>query len=178
MGTFILWLGWYGFNPGSTLGLAPAGYARDAARVVVTTTISAGTGGVTVILLEKMCGDKTWNVGAVCKCVLRLMKVDDPLDAFAVHGACGFWGVFVVGLLASDHYAYASGKGLFYGSGQALGCAVVTLFAEIAWVGIMSFIMFFPLKKVGLLRVSAEVEAAGMDVSKHGGAAYESTTGA
>jgi len=36
----------------------------------------------------------------------------------------------------------------------------------------MSFIMFFPLKKAGLLRVSAEVEAAGMDVSKHGGEAY------
>jgi len=211
MGTFILWLGWYGFNPGSTLGLAPSNYARDAARVVVTTTLSAATGGVTVILLEKLCGDKTWNVGAVCngilaglvsitagcsvlmpwaaviagfiggfvffgssKCVLKLMKVDDPLDAFAVHGACGFWGVFAVGLFASDHYAYASGKGLFYGSGKALGCAVITLAAEIAWVGTMSFIMFFPLKKAGLLRVSAEVEAAGMDVSKHGGAAYES----
>merc|ERR1719181_475059 len=210
MGTFILWLGWYGFNPGSTLGLSSPGYARDAARVVVTTTLSAATGGVTVILLEKLCGDKTWNVGAVCngilgglvsitagcsvlmpwaaviagfiggfvyfgssKCVLKMCKVDDPLDAFAVHGACGFWGVTAVGLFAAKDYAYASGPGLFYGSGKALGCAIVTLLVEIVWVAAMSLIMFFPLKLTGLLRVSAEIEAAGMDVSKHGGAAYE-----
>jgi len=210
MGTFILWLGWYGFNPGSTLGLAPDGYAKTAARAVVTTTLSAATGGVTVIILEKLCGDKSWNVGAVCngilgglvsitagcstlmpwaavlaglvggfvyfgssKCMVYLLKIDDPLDAFAVHGACGFWGVLVVGLLAAPDYSYASGNGLFYGGGQAIGCAFVTLFAEIAWVGIMSCIMFFPLKLLGILRVSAEIEAAGMDVSKHGGAAYE-----
>ena len=215
MGTFILWLGWYGFNPGSTLGLSAPNYARDAARVVVTTTIAAATGGVTVIILEKLLGDKTWNVGAVCngilaglvsitagcsvtypwsaalialiggfvyfgssKCVLKICKVDDPLDAFAVHGACGFWGVFAVGLLAAPPYAYvtfegASNVGLFYGSGNALGAACICLAAEIAWVGGMSFLMFFPLKKLGMLRVSAEIEAAGMDVSKHGGSAYE-----
>ena len=108
------------------------------------------------------------------KCVLKLCKIDDPLDAFAVHGACGFWGVFVVGLLSHEMYAYGSGKGLFYGSGDALITAIVCLIAEIAWVGGMSLVMFFPLKKMGILRVSAEIEAAGMDVSKHGGAAYES----
>jgi len=210
MGTMILWLGWYGFNPGSTLGLSAPNYARDAARVVVTTTISAATGGVTVCMLEKLLGDKTWNVGAVCngilaglvsitsgcsvvypwaamlmgflggfvyfgasKCVLNCMKVDDPLDAFAVHGACGFWGVIATGLFSATPYAYGSGAGAFYGGGAALGAACAFLFATIAWVGTLSALMFFPLKKLGLLRVSAEVEAAGMDVSKHGGAAYE-----
>jgi Amt family ammonium transporter len=210
MGTFILWLGWYGFNPGSTLGLSATNYARDAARVVTTTTISAATGGLTVVVLEKLLGDKTWSVGAVCngilgglvsitagcsvtypwsafviamlgglvyfgssKCVLKICKVDDPLDAYAVHGACGMWGTFAVGLFSAPAYAYASGAGLFYGSGNALGAACLALFAETVWVMLMSAIMFFPLKKIGLLRVSAEVEAAGMDVSKHGGSAYE-----
>ena len=210
MGTFILWLGWYGFNPGSTLGLSATNYTRDAARVVVTTTLAAATGGVTVCLLEKLLGDKTWSVGAVCngilgglvsitagcsvtypwsavviaflggfvyfgasKCVLHVCKVDDPLDAFAVHGACGFWGVFAVGLFAAEDYAYGSGKGLFYGSGKCLVTAIVCLLAEIAWVCSLSFLMFFPLRLLGLLRVSAEVEAMGMDVSKHGGSAYE-----
>jgi len=209
MGTFILWLGWYGFNPGSTLGLSATNYARDAARVVTTTTISAATGGLTVVVLEKLLGDKTWSVGAVCngilgglvsitagcsvtypwsamviamiggciyfgtsKCMLYLVKIDDPLDAFAVHGACGFWGVFATGLFSAPAYAYASGPGLFYGHGQALGAACICLAAESAWVIITSAILFFPLKKMGLLRVSAEIEAAGMDVSKHGGSAY------
>ena len=210
-GTLILWLGWYGFNPGSTLGLSATNYARDAARVVVTTTLSAAAGGLTVCIMEKLFGDKTWSVGAVCngilgglvsitsgcavtfpwsafvigflggivywlssKCVLKVCKIDDPLDAFAVHGACGFWGVFATGLFSATDYAYGSGPGLFYGGGNALGCACVFLLATIAWVGGLSFLMFFSLKKMGILRVSAEMEAAGMDVSKHGGGAYSS----
>jgi len=209
MGTFILWLGWYGFNPGSTLGLSAANYTRDAARVVVTTTIAAATGGITVCICEKVMGDKTWSVNAVCngilgglvsitagcsvtypwssfviamlgglvyfgssKAVLHLCKIDDPLDAYAVHGACGMWGTLAVGLFSASDYAYGSGKGLFYGGGDAILAAVVCLAAETAWVLSLSFLCFFPLKKLGLLRVSAEVEAAGMDVSKHGGAAY------
>merc|ERR1719387_2318133 len=105
------------------------------------------------------------------------LKIDDPLDAFAVHGACGFWGVLAAGMFATDTYGYASaaGKGgIFYGGDfDSTGAALALLFAEIAWVGTMSLIMFVPLKQLGLLRVSAEVEAAGMDVSKHGGSAYE-----
>ena len=215
MGTFILWVGWYGFNPGSTLGLTPTGYARDAARVVVTTTLSAACGGITVILAEKLIGEHIWSVGACCngilaglvsitagcsvtypyaaciigflggfvyfgasKCVLNICKVDDPLDAFAVHGACGCWGIIAAGLFATDTYGYASaaGKGgLFYGGGMdSTGAAFALVFAELAWVGTMSLAMFIPLKKLGILRVSAEVEAAGMDVSKHGGSAYAS----
>ena len=106
------------------------------------------------------------------------VEVDDPLDAFAVHGACGFWGVLAAGMFATDVYGYASaaGKGgLFYGGGfDSTGAALALLFAEIAWVGTMAICLFFPLKMLGILRVSAEVEAAGMDVSKHGGSAYES----
>merc|ERR1719454_1941566 len=223
MGTFILWLGWYGFNPGSTLGLSATNYARDAARVVVTTTISAATGGVTVCILEKLLGDKTWSVGAVCngilgglvsitagcvvvmpwaavlmgfiggfvyfgssKCLLHLCKVDDPLDAFAVHGACGAWGVFAVGLLSIQGYSYVPNTGndeyngekdagVFTGDGWGLllGTQIVAVIIEMLWVGSTSAIMFMALKVAGLLRVSAEVEEKGLDDSKHGGAAYQ-----
>ena len=47
-----------------------------------------------------------------------------------------------------------------------------------AWVGGLSFIMFFVLKMTGLLRVSQDIEEMGMDVSKHGGTAYELEGGA
>jgi len=73
MGTFILWLGWYGFNPGSTLGLSPAGYTQAAARVVVTTTLSGAAGGITNLLMERffpLWTDKTWSVGAACNGIL------------------------------------------------------------------------------------------------------------
>ena len=219
MGTFILWLGWYGFNPGSTLGITPAGYAMHASRSVVTTTLSAATGGITVVILDKLLGSMTWDVGAVCngilgglvsitagcstvypwaavligfiggfvyfgssKLLLNICKVDDPLDAFAVHGACGFWGCFATALFAAEAYAYHGdvgdcsekpGVGAFYGGGCLIGVAMATLFAEIAWVFGMCFLMFFGLKMTGLLRVSQDIEEMGMDVSKHGGTAYE-----
>ena len=227
-GTFILWLGWYGFNPGSTLGITPSGYAMGASRSVVTTTLSAASSGITVVVLDKLVGSKTWDVGAVCngilaglvsitagcstvypwaafmigilgglvymlasKIVLHVCKVDDPLDAFAVHGACGFWGCFATALWAAPAYAYhgdlaggglgkpgscreeCGGVGLFYGCGCLVGVTVSALITEIVWVAGMSAIMFFILQVCGLLRVSPEVEELGMDVSKHGGTAYE-----
>lgn len=53
LGVIILWVGWYGFNPGSTLGLT-GGLAADAARVAVTTTLAAGAGGTAATLVSWM----------------------------------------------------------------------------------------------------------------------------
>lgn len=223
LGTFILWMGWYGFNPGSTLGITPGGYGTIMARAAMCTTLSAAVGGITVVFFDRIFS-KTYDVGMVCNGILaglvsitagcacmlpwaafmtgfigafvyygasKLMlklKIDDPLDAFAVHGACGFWGVAAVGVFGHpklvgfgwdgnngdatglpDDTEYA---GFLYGGSTLFGAQIVTLFIEIAWVASLSSAMFFALKMSGILRVSEEVEMAGMDVSKHGGSAY------
>ena len=51
-GTFALWFGWYGFNPGSTLGMSDGATGALAAQVAMNTTIAAATGGITVFLLR------------------------------------------------------------------------------------------------------------------------------
>lgn len=207
LGTLILWLGWYGFNPGSTLGIA--GYGQTSARVAVCTTLSAATGGLVVVLMEKLVGSKQWDVAMVCngilaglvsitagcsvvytwhaaligflggfvyfgtsKCVLKCCKIDDPLDAFAVHGACGCWGVIAAGLFAVPANGYQCGKGAFYGGSDCISANLTLICTEFAWVSVLSMMMFGGLKVSGCLRISIDVEEAGMDISKHGGSAY------
>jgi len=122
-------------------------------------------------------------------CLMRKLKIDDPLDAFAVHGACGFWGCVATGFFAVKEYSYVPNTGspmyaaiggydggamTGQSTGAALGAELVALIIEIAWVGTLSAILFFVLKLLGMLRVSEDVETAGLDDSKHGGSAYRS----
>ena len=54
LGTFFLWIGWYGFNPGSTLRISTPHMSRVAARTVLTTTLSAVAGGLTSCIGNKL----------------------------------------------------------------------------------------------------------------------------
>jgi len=229
IGTFLLWFGWYGFNPGSTLYLHT--YSRDMARSAVTTTLSAAVGGVVGLFVKRMLppamgGTGIYDLGHCCNsllgglvgitagcvvvepwaailigaiaafvyhgasCLMRKLKIDDPLDAFAVHGACGLWGVIAVGLFTAKEYSYAphadnprrfdNGKdlgpdaGLFMPGtrGILFGSQLVFALVEILWVVTLSLIIFFSLKLTGIFRVPPDQEDAGADVSKHGGSAY------
>lgn len=65
LGTFALWFGWYGFNPGSTLGMHTGDVGALAAQVAMNTTISAATGGMTVFLFRYFT-TKKYDVGGLC----------------------------------------------------------------------------------------------------------------
>ena len=69
LGTFILWMGWYGFSAGSTLAIEGSATAT-AARIFATTTLSASCGGVTAVVLERVKQGKQWDVAAMCNGVL------------------------------------------------------------------------------------------------------------
>merc|ERR1712167_552630 len=78
LGTFILWFGWCGFNSGSTLGMSDSGTALVAAHVMMNTTLSAATGGLTVFLLQYAL-TKKYDCAALCNGILAgLVSVTAP----------------------------------------------------------------------------------------------------
>jgi Amt family ammonium transporter len=78
LGTFILWFGWCGFNSGSTLGLSDPGTALVAAHVMMNTTLSAATGGLTVFILM-FAITKKYDCSALCNGILAgLVSITAP----------------------------------------------------------------------------------------------------
>ncbi|KAJ1622644.1 ammonium transporter AmtB-like domain-containing protein [Pavlovales sp. CCMP2436] len=114
------------------------------------------------------------------KLVLKL-KVDDPLDAFAVHGSSGMWALVATGIFARPEYSYngLGSHGFVYPGDKPdlLGVQITAIAIIVAWVGGCSTILFASLRLLGVLRVPADIEEAGMDVSKHGGGAYDLNAG-
>ena len=89
-------------------------------------------------------------------------KIDDPIGAISVHGACGSMGTIMVGLFATD-------GGLFYGGGvQQLLIQLLGVFSVMAWVVVTMSIVFRVIDKFVGLRVPAEVEIDGLDIHEHG----------
>ncbi|KAJ1453573.1 ammonium transporter family-domain-containing protein [Pelagophyceae sp. CCMP2097] len=112
--------------------------------------------------------------------LLVYFHVDDVVDAFPVHGACGAWGVLAASLFAQEFYykrSYSDDddraedcQGVFYGGdGGAVSAAVLFILFVVFWVGSTIGSLFLLLKYTIGVRVSKEVEELGMDDSKHGG---------
>ena len=108
------------------------------------------------------------------------IRVDDPVGAISIHGACGAWGVLAVGLFADGtSYSGYNGvnhnvTGLFYGGGASqLMAQAIEVVACIGWNVIIGGILFVIIGKlVGGNRVSAKVEIAGLDMPEMGSVAY------
>ncbi|TNE72126.1 ammonium transporter [bacterium] len=202
LGVFILWFGWFGFNPGSTLG-ADFSFAR----IAVTTNMAAAAGATAVMFLAWFHSGKpdlgyTLNgalaglvaITAPCAVVspgsafiigtvggvimyfgtllLEKAKVDDPVGAIPVHGMAGTWGTLSVGLFAQAPYT-TDFSGLFFGGGVTqLGIQLIGILAVLVWTVSTSFVVFKTIDKFIGLRVTEDVEISGLDHHEHGTIAY------
>ncbi|MFE7063431.1 ammonium transporter [Sutcliffiella sp. NPDC057660] len=97
----------------------------------------------------------------------RVLKLDDPVGAIAVHGVCGIWGTLAVGL-------FSTSTGLFYGGGASqLGIQAIGILAVIAWTGATVAAFLFLVTRFTSIRVTKEEEISGLDFAEHGSSAYE-----
>ena len=216
IGGVILWFGWYGFNPGSTLSAMDF---QGISRVATNTTLAACAGGLAAMAYAFPRG-KTWDCGLTvngflaglvaitCPCYwvnpfgaimigliggvvvvmavdfFEWLRIDDPVGAVAVHGACGVWGTLSLGLFACGKYGAAGPTGadnsagslvtgLFYGGGfaQLIGQIIGSASIGLASLGVGLALMYL-VKLTGTLRVSKQGELEGIDLHEHGAVAY------
>jgi Amt family ammonium transporter len=147
LGALILWIGWYGFNPGSQLAMdqwvpyvavtTTLAAAAGAIGATIVSTLTSGKPDLTMIIngilaglvsITAGCGDMTlagaWFAGLVGGIIvvfsvaaLDAAEIDDPVGAFSVHGVCGVWGTLVIGLWGTAVQGDGAGMGLFNGGG-------------------------------------------------------------
>ena len=191
LGVFILWLGWFGFNPGSTTAAN-----KDIAMIFVNTNLSAAAGAVLamvaswikfgkpeigmslngalagLVAITSPCATVTPGsavlIGSAAGIIVVLsvlffekIRVDDPVGAISVHGVCGAWGTLAAGIFN------IGGTSLSIIGVQLLG--IVSCFL---WVFPTAYVMFRIISATAGLRVSPEEELEGLDFTEHGGNAY------
>mmetsp|Transcript_622 Transcript_622/g.1156 ORF Transcript_622/g.1156 Transcript_622/m.1156 type:complete len:460 (-) Transcript_622:160-1539(-) len=108
------------------------------------------------------------------KLVVSVLKIDDPVDAIAVHGFCGIWGVLAAAIFADKETAFSSycPEDVPFNRGVQFGTQVIGVFAIAGWCFLTCLPLAILLKVVGILRVSEAAEEAGLDASEHGAVAY------
>jgi len=104
----------------------------------------------------------------------RLLRADDALDVFGVHGIGGILGALLTGVFSAPALG-----GTGFGSGnssiaQQLGVQALGVGITLVWSGVVSAIVYLVVKLIFGLRVSAEAEREGLDITSHGESAYES----
>jgi Amt family ammonium transporter len=188
LGTFILWLGWFGFNGGSELVISNVGEANAVAaaaggvvaallaakiilgRADLTMVLNGALAGLVAITAEPLAPSPlaATLIGAVGGAIVVLsvlgldrLRIDDPVGAISVHGVVGIWGLLAVPITNSDASLIT----------QLIGAAVIFGFVMIA-----SLIAWGTIKAVAGLRVSEEEEYRGVDVSECGLEAYPEFT--
>lgn len=201
LGVFILWFGWFGFNPGSELA-ATGDSTSNIAKVALTTNLSAAAGAVAAMLVAwarykrptlslSLNGALAGLVAITAGCaavsplgaiiiglvagvvlVFSVEFIDQKLKVDDPVGAVSVHGVCgALGTLLVG--LLATDGGLFYGGGlKQLGIQAIGVVSIGAWALITGFILFGILKATNGLRVSRRIEEEGLDVYEHGEAVY------
>ena len=187
VGGFILWFGWFGFNGGaaagdfSNLGLillnthmgAVGGICGTIATLValrkgfhMTTIVNGALGGLVSVtagcdVIEVQYALLSGVIGGVIVVLssglLNHFKVDDVVGAIPVHGFCGAWGTFAVGLFY---------QGNMFNIEQMMA-QTVGIVAALIWGLGASYALFWVINKITPIRVSTKIEQRGLDISEH-----------
>ncbi len=119
------------------------------------------------------------SAGIVCfyatMTLKQVLKIDDSLDVFPVHGVGGILGTFMAGIFASDQLGLFSGQG--YADGVTMGSQVkvqlIGIVVTIAYTAVVSFILLKAVQLITGLRVSPEEETEGLDIVGHNESGYD-----
>jgi ammonium transporter, Amt family len=204
LGMFILLIGWFGFNAGSTLGVTDGRFAE-----VAMVTMLGAAGGILGAYIATVVLQRTVDIGMVCNGLIAGLvaitagsgyvenwaapviglvgglivvpsillierKLDDPVGVLSAHGLAGIWGTLACGLFTAPRFAqYAAignpDGGLVYsGSFAQLGYQALGVVVVFALVLVLCLATWYAISKTIGLRVSAEAETAGLDISEHG----------
>ncbi|MCD4720991.1 MAG: ammonium transporter [Desulfobacula sp.] len=195
IGVFILWLGWFGFNPGSTTAAS-----KDIAMIFVNTNLAAAAGAIIAMFVSWIkfgkpevgmslngalaglvgitagCANVTPTsaivIGAIAGMIVVFsvmffdkIRVDDPVGAISVHGVCGAWGTLAAGIFNMDGMTFS-----------ILAVQLIGIAACFAWTFPVAYLLFKLIDMTIGLRVSKEEELEGLDATEHGGNAYPDFT--
>ena len=191
LGTGMLWFGWFGFNAGSSLA------ANETATLAfLNTNTASATAMLTWMFLECLRGKKASALGACIGAVVGLVaitpaagfvsigsavligffsslassfalslkpktEIDDTLDVFPCHGLGGIIGMILTGVFAKD-------VGLIAGETKTFYYHLIALLLVMAYCFGVSYILYWISNFTRPLRVSAEDESLGLDLSQHG----------
>jgi Amt family ammonium transporter len=204
LGMFILLIGWFGFNAGSTLGVTDGRFAE-----VAMVTMLGAAGGILGSYISTVVLQRTVDIGMVCNGLIAGLvaitapsgyvenwaapliglvgglivvpsilafdrKLDDPVGVLSAHGIAGIWGTLSCGLFTAPRFAEYAGIGnadgglVYSGSFAQLGYQALGVVVVFALVLGLCLATWYAIAKTIGLRVSAEAELAGLDISEHG----------
>lgn len=201
LGVFILWFGWFGFNPGSELA-ASGGSTLAIGHIAITTNLSAAAGALAAMVTSYIkyrrpsLGLSLNGALAGLVAITAGCNVVSPAGAVAIGSIAGVLLVFSVIIFdqilkiddpvgaVSVHGVcgalgtllvgiFSTENGLLYGGGfKLMGIQTIGVLAVAAWALGTGFLLFYILKKIHGLRVPKRIEEEGLDIYEHGESAY------